>query len=88
MTIVDSLDTMYLMGLHDEFGRGVAFVNHIDFQLAVCPLSIHPAHNPAHNTRLICPLRMRAHLRLYSRQSSELSEVSYRPTHSRVNRSS
>ena len=26
MTLVDSLDTMYLMGLQDEFDRGVEFV--------------------------------------------------------------
>ncbi|KAH8116460.1 seven-hairpin glycosidase [Phellopilus nigrolimitatus] len=31
VTIVDSLDTMYLMGLHDEFDRGVKLIEKISF---------------------------------------------------------
>lgn len=31
VTIVDSLDTMYLMGLTDEFNRGLAFVETMEF---------------------------------------------------------
>ena len=29
--MVDSLDTMFLMGLHDEFERGVKLVNNMTF---------------------------------------------------------
>lgn len=32
LTIIDSLDTMYLMNLHDEFDRAVSFVNGSDFR--------------------------------------------------------
>ena len=31
VTIIDSLDTMLIMGLSDEFRRGVAFAAKIDF---------------------------------------------------------
>ncbi|KLO19007.1 seven-hairpin glycosidase [Schizopora paradoxa] len=32
VSIIDSLDTMYLMGLHDEFERGLAVVKTLDFR--------------------------------------------------------
>lgn len=31
VTMVDALDTMYLMGLHDEFERGIKLVEKMSF---------------------------------------------------------
>lgn len=40
VSIIDSLDTMYIMGLHDEFNRAVAFVEQSDFSLPHVRVSV------------------------------------------------
>ena len=36
VSIVDSLDTMHMMGLHDEFQRGIRLTEKIKFKNEVC----------------------------------------------------
>jgi hypothetical protein len=79
VTVIDSLDTMYLMGLHDEFNRAVRFVEHSNFtQPAVRPRLL--------PTNIINSLHLHTQSQgVYahsSRQSSVISEASSQPMHS------
>ena len=42
--MIDALDTMYIMGLHEEFDRGVKLVEKIDFAGA----NVRPFSTPSH----------------------------------------
>ena len=42
LSIVDSLDTMWLMGLYDEFDAGLAFVASVTFDME--PVRASPSH--------------------------------------------
>jgi hypothetical protein len=85
VTVIDSLDTMYIMGLREEFDRGLRFVEKADFsQPAVRPIppaiiNTSPLFNPLtcnhSDSRGLCPI-LRDSYPLSRRSSVSLRTVS------------